>query len=550
MPKVKSTPYEDGDTDSKLLVLGQAPARNEIRAGKPLVGPSGEVFQECMHAAEMSRRDCYVLNVWQDEVYTDKKGNIYEERGGALLWPGKFESGFTERGWELAQETLLRIQNSGATVILPLGQQALALCTGISKAIMKWRGSPLVGLDRVGMRFVVPTIHPAATIHGVYLWRHMIIADMKKAKRQTESKICIAPEFTIHIRPTLDEVLNFIDHCKRERLAATDLEVVNHQVSCFSLNTKIREALVCAMTDEHGDVWSEDEECTIWRAYGDLMSDERVMKVNQNITGFDAPFLMMQNNIIVRGPIGDSMVAQNILYPEFRKGIDFIASVHTDNVYWKDEGKMWKNEGGDFPQFWRYNGKDSCVALEAWQILEKELDELGMRHTYDATIEMLPALLFATMDGLTVDAEALGETKVDIEAQLDAKIKELESTADYPFNPNSPAQCKTYFYEHKKITPYRNGTGGITTDDKAMSRIFRKTNLREAKLVQESRGLRKLKGTYLEVEFDADGKLRCSWNPRGTWTGRLSSSKTIFGRGMNLQNLDPRFKRFIVEDRP
>jgi hypothetical protein len=48
------------------------------------------------------------------------------------------------------------------------------------------------------------------------------------------------------------------------------------------------------------------------------------------------------------------------------------------------------------------------------------------------------------------------------------------------------------------------------------------------------------------VAFDADGRLRCSWNPRGTKFGRLSSSQTIFGTGMNLQNLSPKFKGFIV----
>lgn len=543
------TAFEDGDPKSKLLILGQAPAKDEIRANKPFVGPSGEVLQECLHAAGMSRRDCYVLNVWEQQVYTDKKGLIYEGRGGELLWPGKHESGFTERGWELAQGTLERIRNSGSNTIVPMGQQALALCTGHFKAIMKWRGSPLIGLDRVGMRYVVPTIHPAATIHGVYLWRHIIVSDLKKARKQSEAKASIAPTFDIKIRPTLEEVLNFMEHCKREKLVASDLEVINHQVSCFSLNTTIREAVVCAFTDEQGDVWDEDAECQIWKAYADLMADPSVMKVNQNIVGFDAPFLMMQNNIIVRGEIGDPMIAQSILYPEFRKGLDFIASIHTDNVYWKDEGKMWKNEGGDFPQFWRYNGKDSCVALEAWYKLAQELTDFDMWHTYNSTVDMLPVLMFATMDGLEVDAEGLAKTKADIEQQLDGKIRELETTADYPFNPNSTKQCQTYFYDHKRLTPYRNGNGGLTTDDKAMSRIFRKTQLPEAKLVQECRSLRKLKGTYLEVEFDADGRLRCTWNARGTWTGRLSSSQTIFGRGMNLQNLDPRFKGFIVEDK-
>ena len=70
----------------------------------------------------------------------------------------------------------------------------------------------------------------------------------------------------------------------------------------------------------------------------------------------------------------------------------------------------------------------------------------------------------------------------------------------------------------------------------------------EAKLVQELRALEKLHGTYLEVGIDKDDRIRSSWNPRGTKFGRFSSSKTIFGSGMNLQNLHPEFKEFLVSD--
>ena len=128
-------------------------------------------------------------------------------------------------------------------------------------------------------------------------------------------------------------------------------------------------------------------------------------------------------------------------------------------------------------------------------------------------------------------------------------MQELNDTADYPFNPGSFKQCMEYFYDHKGIAPYTNRkTGKPTTDDKAMARIFRKFELPEARLVQECRSLGKLLGTYLEVEYDSDKRLRCFYDPRGTTSGRLSSSKTIFDKGLNFQNLDPRFKSFLVPD--
>jgi uracil-DNA glycosylase len=543
----RTTQYEDGDPDSPMLILGQAPSSSEVRYGRPFVGPSGEVLRDCLHAIGTTRRNVYLLNIWEEPVYTDRKGLIWTDRSSQdLLWSPK---GITPLGYEMAAGTLARICQSQSTTLVPMGQQALELCTGISKAVMKWRGSPLLGLERVGGKFVIPTIHPAATIHGVYLWRYLIISDLKKAQRQSTSSKSLAPERSIIIRPSLDDILQYTRTCQERKRVSTDLEVINHQVSCFCLVHKPEEAMVVPFMDEQGEMWTEDEEIKIWKAYADLMYDDQVMKVNQNIVGFDAPFLYQQNQIYIRGPIGDTMIAQHALYPEFNKGLDFIASIHTDEPYWKDEGKMWKNQGGDWPTFWRYNGKDGCVSLEAWDVLAEELTQRDMWATYNFTADMLPSLLYATLDGLAIDFEALEQTKTSIAGKIDAKEKELLSVADYEFNPLSPAQVKKYLYDHKGIKPYKNAQGGITTDDKALSRIIRKyPDLREARFVQELRALKKLKSTYLDVEADPDGRLRCSWNPRGTWTGRLSSSQTIFGRGLNLQNLDPSFKQFIVDD--
>lgn len=50
------------------------------------------------------------------------------------------------------------------------------------------------------------------------------------------------------------------------------------------------------------------------------------------------------------------------------------------------------------------------------------------------------------------------------------------------------------------------------------------------------------------MPLDTDSRLRCSFNPVGTNTGRLSSSKTIFGTGGNLQNLPKKFSIFLKAD--
>jgi len=158
--------------------------------------------------------------------------------------------------------------------------------------------------------------------------------------------------------------------------------------------------------------------------------------------------------------------------------------------------------------------------------------------------------MYMQTNGLNVDKVGLDKKRIEIGDELIIKQAELDEVADYPFNVASPKQCTEYFYNHKGIKPYINRkTGRPTCDDKAMSRIIRRYGLKEARVVQEIRSLAKLKSTYLDIELDKQGRISCAYNPRGTNTGRLSSSQTIFNTGMNLQNLDPRFKSFIVVDK-
>lgn len=540
------SPAEEGSPDSRLLVLAEAPGRSEMRLGRPLIGPSGDVFKDCLHSAGLARGDCYILNVWPFEVQKDKKGNFFDP-AGRMLWDGrKGKAGFTDAGLHFAEQTLARIRGSGAKTILTFGQQACALATGKTTKVGKWRGSILEGLDRVGGRRVVPTYHPAATLHGTYLWRYALIADMRRAAQHELQP----PQRDLMIRPTFAAVREFMQVCGREQRFATDLEVVNNQVSCFSLCYDPRVTMTVPFMDEGGGhYWTPEQELMIWQMYAAMMEDPRITKVNQNIVGFDAPFLAMQNRIYTSGPLQDCMIAQSIMYPEFPMGLDYIASVHTLEPYYKDEGKIWKikdTRKWDYPTFWRYCGKDAAVALEAWDALAVEMTQRGYWPTYRLTESLAQPLMYMTVRGLRVAQERLAETHKAVAAKLATQKEQLAAITD--INPHSPVQVMRYFYETKGLAPYLNKDGKPTSDDKAMSRIYRRYNLPEAKLIQEIRATQKLKNTYLEVALDPDGRLRCSWNPRGTWTGRLSSGQTIFGTGMNLQNLAPEFKGFIVAD--
>lgn len=199
-----------------------------------------------------------------------------------------------------------------------------------------------------------------------------------------------------------------------------------------------------------------------------------------------------------------------------------------------------------------YNAMDSTVTYRVMTKFWRELYTKGHESTYNSTIDLYGPLAYIMTRGIRVDIENLRSEAKRVELEIIEKQKELDSIVGRPLNFNSPKQVQAYFYIEKGITPYTNDEGRPTSDDKAMARIARGTAsrqpYREAKLIQELRGLSKMKGTYLEIEFDDDGRFRTSINPRGTKFGRISTSQTIFGTGMNMQNLPPAFKKFLVPD--
>ena len=542
-----TSPHEEGSPSAKLLILGEAPARVEMRLGRPFVGEAGDVFNNCLHAAGLARRECYILNVFPFPVWKNKKTQvIYDKEGGAMLWHPK--KGLTVAGEDASRITMEKIYASSCNVVLALGSTALDFCTGGHRPIMKWRSSTLWG-ERIN-RKILATVHPASTLWGTYTWRYLIAHDMAKVRQfELNSASLDLPKRNYRLRPTISDVFSYMQECRNAGRFATDLEVVNRQVYCFSLSYDPMDSMTVPLVDPKGDhYWDEDDEEHIWKIYAELMRDESIMKVNQNILGFDSVFFLNYCNIHTRGPIGDCMIANSIVYPEFPKGLDFIATLHTREPYWKDDGKIHKKLEWDYDRFHKYCGTDAAVALESWIELEKEMRAGGYWATYEMTVDMWDQLAYMSIDGLPVNKKGLSETNAYLDKLIAEKERALHEACGRELNANSFKQCAEYFYEHLGIPPYKNREGGYTTDDKAMSRIVRRasTGSKEARLVQEVRKYRKLKNTYMEVELDDDDMLRCSWNPRGTWTGRLSSSQTIFGTGMNLQNLDPEFKAFVV----
>ncbi len=55
--------FSDGDSESPLMLIGEAPGQEEDKQGKPFVGESGKLLESILNAANIYRRKYYITNI-------------------------------------------------------------------------------------------------------------------------------------------------------------------------------------------------------------------------------------------------------------------------------------------------------------------------------------------------------------------------------------------------------------------------------------------------------------------------------------------------------
>lgn len=200
---------------------------------------------------------------------------------------------------------------------------------------------------------------------------------------------------------------------------------------------------------------------------------------------------------------------------------------------------------------WRYNAEDcvrtlECARVEAGIIKQFQLEEV---ETFQQSL--FEPILRAMQLGVRIDTKVRAEIAMELTEEMDRRQEWLTEVLGHPLNPRSPKQMQALFYGDLKLPVQRNRKSGtVTLDDDALTRLAAREPLIRplVKKIEEYRSLGVFLGTFAQAPLDYDERMRCSYNPCGTYTYRLSSSKNAFGSGTNLQNLPKGTKAEEPED--
>lgn len=335
---------------TKIALVGEAWGEKEEETGLPFQGTSGWILDNMLAQAGIDRNECLVTNCFnlRPKPSNDIK-NLCGPRANAIPDMPQLVAGkYIRKEFALELERLYdELRRHDPNVIIALGATA-AWALLHSSGIRDIRGATAVThprvTDKLGRQYkVLPTYHPAAVAREWSL-RPIVIADLDKARRQSETPEFTRPHREIWLRPTLMDLANYErDYIAPADSLAADIETKQDQIDCIGFAPSLSSAIVIPFFCENGsNYWMTlEEELIAWSYVRRWLA---MKPINWQNGMFDMNVLWWKYGIPVPNPGDDPMLLHHAMQPELQKGLGFLASVYTEEASWKFMAKGKKHD--------------------------------------------------------------------------------------------------------------------------------------------------------------------------------------------------------------
>lgn len=152
----------DGNVDAEIVLIGEAPGKNEDATGLPFVGAAGKFLNEMLAGAEMVRSDVYITNIVKYRP-PNNRDPLPEEK--EAFWP-----------YLVRQLDVIRPQ-----IVVTLGRHSMEYFLP-GKKISMIHGQPKRIQFGDTKLVIVPLYHPAAALYNGSM-RTTLIEDFNKLSK-------------------------------------------------------------------------------------------------------------------------------------------------------------------------------------------------------------------------------------------------------------------------------------------------------------------------------------------------------------------------------
>lgn len=149
----------DGNPDADIVIIGEAPGKNEDLQGKPFVGAAGKFLNEMLATAGMDRSDVYITNIVKYRPPNNRDPSLSEKKA---FWP------YLLRQLEIIDpKVVITLGRHSMEYFLPEGKISEIHGHAVHKKVKYHDGRELEWL-------VVPLYHPAAALYNGSLRQTLI----------------------------------------------------------------------------------------------------------------------------------------------------------------------------------------------------------------------------------------------------------------------------------------------------------------------------------------------------------------------------------------
>lgn len=581
-----------GPHDAKVVIVGESWGAEEKARNMPFVGSSGQELNRMLSHAGLSRADILMTNMVAEQPYANETYRFFLPRatnpaarriGGLLPSPLVtsevqrlyHQIAFAPRSvviatgnwslWSLSQRTGVEVIREANNRKVPIELQTYGP-TGITL----WRGSmlhcePHSEFGTLPETKLLPIIHPAAILRQ-WSMRDVTIHDLKK-RVPLALKNDWRPQHVSALAPpgfdTLKGMLyTWLGQAKDAPLyLACDIETFRRQfISCIGFATSPISAMCIPFIRDVtpngiNSYWSPDQEAQIVNLIRKILTHPNIRIIGQNFI-YDTQYIQHWMGVTPR-LYHDTMLAQNVLFPGTPKDLSHLSSLYCHyHWYWKDDVKDW-SKWGNLNQLLEYNCIDNMrtyeIAMNQMDYIKLHNQEEQMRFKMDTN-----RLCLRMMNrGVKFDNSRRGpmlSDLMDVQAAFQSELLGIipqDLVKPHQLKKDgSPKNGQTYWYNSSQQTAellydilgmdeVRNRKTGSRTVGKEALPVLERKYPEFTALFRRLDYLGSLDNTIqvINMKTETDGRVRCSYNPGGTETHRLSSSENVFGRGTNLQNL-------------
>jgi DNA polymerase-1 len=318
----------------------------------------------------------------------------------------------------------------------------------------------------------------------------------------------------------------------------TSIDALHADLVGFSFSYKAREAFYVPVPSDF------EEAKAIVHEFALIFEDISIEKIAHNLK-YDLKVLH-RYGIELKGPLFDTMIAQYLINPESKQGMDFLATYYLSYQPISIEtllGKKGKNQGNmsdlSPEQIKDYACEDADITYQLKKLLEPEIEKPHLHHLfYEVEMPLVKVLKDIEQEGIAIDVPALNAFSKELDERLFDLENQIKELAGEPFNLDSPKQLGEILFEKLQISSKakKTKTGQYATSEDILQKHEHDHPI--IGHILEYRQLRKLKSTYVDplptLCDPIDGRIHTNFMQTVTATGRLSSNNP------NLQNIPVR----------